>query len=942
MKKFLTVIVALFAVLSYALAQMPTLPKLPTDPKTRIGKLDNGLTYYIRHNEFPEKVANFYIAQRVGSIQENDDQRGLAHFLEHMAFNGSTHFKDNELIEYLRTLGVAFGADLNAYTSIEQTVYNIDNVPTARQTALDSCLLVLQDWSNGLLLLPADIDKERGVIHGEWAMRNSAMQRMLERNLPAMYPGCKYGHRLPIGTMEVVDNFKPEALRAYYEKWYHPENQAIIVIGDIDVDHTEKMIKEMFGNIKAHANAAHVEPVEVPDNEEAIYIFDKDKEMQYSIFMIDMKSDPLPREMMNTQAEYMNSYLSDLVCMMFNSRMRELSQEPDCPFIQLTMSYGSYIYSKTKDAFDITVVAKEGKSREALLAAVRELKRLKEYGFTGGEFVRAKEEFLSQREKDYSNRDKRKNTELYRQCVNHYLDGAAMPDPDLDYQIWQALAQQIPLDIINQGLKQSITINEDKNLVVACFAQEKDGAQYLTVDDMKAIVAEGRNEAVAAWVDNTKNEPLISEENMPKAGKIKSEKKNDVLGYTELTLSNGAKVILKKTDFKDDEVLLRGWADGGKCMYGDADNSNMKFINSIMGTVGLGNFTNNELEKALAGKQANVSLDLSNLVHSGVRGQSTPKDLETMMQLLYLYFTAPQKDEKAYNTLMKSLETQLKNRDLQPATALSDTLTLALYSNNPRFAPATVADLPNVSLDRCLQIMRERFANANDFTFTIIGNFDEMAIRPLICKYIASLPGKGKKAKVTDIRTLFKGDIVKDFKRKMETPQPTVLQVLHAQADYTLENEILASYVGEVLSQMLLKDVREDAGAAYSCGAYLSLSPYKFGSEVMMQVYAPISTPEKVDLALELIKKDIDKLAETADAEMVSKVKANLLKDADVDAKKNGHWAGIIDGYTKYGIDGQTDYKKIVEAVTPEKISAFLKNAVLAHGNKLNVVMRPE
>lgn len=942
MKKFLTVIVALFAVLSYALAQMPTLPKLPTDPKTRIGKLDNGLTYYIRHNEFPEKVANFYIAQRVGSIQENDDQRGLAHFLEHMAFNGSTHFKDNELIEYLRTLGVAFGADLNAFTSIEKTVYNIDNVPTARQTALDSCLLVLQDWSNGLALLPADIDKERGVIHGEWAMRNSPMQRMLERNLPAMYPGCKYGYRLPIGTMEVVDNFKPEALRAYYEKWYHPENQAIIVVGDIDVDHTEKMIKEMFGNIKAHANAAHVEPVAVPDNEEAIYIFDKDKEMQYSIFMIDMKSDPLPREMMNTQMEYMNSYLSDLVCMMFNSRMRELSQEPDCPFIQLTMSYGSYIYSSTKDAFDITVVAKEGKSREALLAAVRELKRLKEHGFTGGEFVRAKEEFLSQREKAYSNRDKRKNTELYRQCLNHFIDGAAMPDPDTDYQIWQALAQQLPLDVINQGLKESITINEDKNLVVACFAQEKEGAQYLTVDDMKGIVAEGRNEAVAAWVDNTKNEPLISEENMPKAGKIKSEKKNDVLGYTELTLSNGAKVILKKTDFKDDEVLLRGWANGGKCLYGDADNSNLKFITPIMGTVGLGNFTNNEIEKALAGKQANVSLDLSSLTWSHVSGNSTPKDIETMMQLLYLYFTAPQKDEKAYNTLVKSLETQLKNRDIQPSTAFSDTLALTMYDNNPLFAPATVADIPNLNLDRCMQIMRERFSNVNGFTFSIIGNFDEATIRPLVCKYIASLPGKGKSVKLTDKRTYFKGNVVKDFKRKMETPQPIVIEVIHAPVEYTLENCVLAEYTGEVLSQMLLKDVREDAGAAYTCGGYLSLTPYKFGPELIMQAYAPVSVPEKVDLALELIKKDIDKLAESADAEIVAKVKANLLKDADVNAKKNGHWAGIISEYSMFGFDGQTEYKKIVEAVTPEKISAFLKNAILANGSKLDVIMRPE
>ena len=319
MKKILTLLVMAFALMS----QAQTIPPLPTDPATRIGKLDNGLTYYIRHNEYPEHVANFYIAQRVGSIQEEDSQRGLAHFLEHMAFNGSQHFKENGLIEYLRTLGVAFGADLIVYTSIEQTVYNIDNVPTTRQTALDSCLLVLQDWSNGLLLLSEEIDKERGVIHGEWAMRHSANQRLFERNLPKLYPDSKYGYRLPIGTMEVVDNFKPEELRAYYRKWYHPRNQAIIVIGDIDVDHTEAMVKKLFSGIKAGENSVDSEPLPVADNNEAIFIFDKDKEMQYSMMMLDMKSDPMPRELKGTQMAYVQSYLTNIICSMFNSHMNE-------------------------------------------------------------------------------------------------------------------------------------------------------------------------------------------------------------------------------------------------------------------------------------------------------------------------------------------------------------------------------------------------------------------------------------------------------------------------------------------------------------------------------------------------------------------------------------------------------------------------------------------
>lgn len=937
MRKILTFVIFALCTVAYA-QQMPQMAKLPTDPKTRIGKLDNGLTYYIRHNEYPEHVANFYIAQRVGSIQENDDQRGLAHFLEHMAFNGSTHFKENGIIDFTRSLGVAFGNDLNAYTSIEQTVYNIDNVPTTRQSALDSCLVILQDWSNGLLLLSEEIDKERGVIHGEWAMRNSAQQRLFERNLPQMYPNCKYGERLPIGTMEVVDNFAYDALRAYYRKWYHPENQAIIVVGDIDVDHTEAVIKQLFSEIKAGPEAAHVEPLMVPDNEQAIFIFDKDKEMQYSIASIMMKSAALPRELKGTQMEYVTNYITTMISQMFNSRMSELSQDPDCPFVQISLGYGSYLVSSTIDAFDATVVPKEGKEREAYAALVRELKRAHDYGFTASEFVRAKEEIMSRVEKAYANRDKRKNTELYREMVNHFLEGNAMPDPDTDYQLFNLIAQQLPLDAINQTLKEGLTINDDKNLVSYCFSQEKDGANYMTADDMKAILAAGRAENVEAWVDNTKDEPLIAQ--MPKAGTIKKEVKNDKLGYTELQLSNGAKVLLKKTDFKDNEILLSGWANGGKALYGEKDYSNLKALDNVMNTFGLGNFTNNELEKALAGKQCSVNVSLGNH-YNLVNGNTTPKDLETMMQLLYLSFTAPQKDEKAYTTLMQQLETILKNRDLQPETQLSDSLMAIVNKHNPRFSNITVADLPNISLDRCLQIAKERFSNANNFTFSFVGNFDEQQIRQFVCQYIASLPGKEKAVNTPDARTHFTGNNICDFTRKMETPKPNIVEVFRADMKNTLENIVLMHYASEVLSMVLLQSVREDAGAAYSVGASGNISSYKGNDYALMQIYAPISAPEKLDNAIELIAKGVADVAANADADMVAKVKANMLKNADVSAKTNGYWNDIFQDYCIEGIDRYTDYKKTVEAVTPAQVSAFMKK-IAESGNFVKVVMRAE
>lgn len=919
--------------------QAQTLQPLPTDPGTRIGKLENGLTYYIRHNEYPDNVANFYIAQRVGSIQEEDSQRGLAHFLEHMAFNGSTHFKGNELIEYLRTLGVAFGRDLNAYTSIEETVYNINNVPNTRQTALDSCLLALQDWSNGLLLKTEEIDKERGVIHGEWAMSNSATQRLFERSLPAMYPGSRYGHRLPIGIMEVVDNFKPQELRDYYEKWYHPENQAIIIIGDIDVDYTENKIKEFFSGIKKGPKAASISPIAVPDNKEAIYIFDKDKEMPYTIMSVNMKCDPMPREMRGTQVAYIQGYMTAMMRTMFSSRISELSQQPDCPFVQLSMGYGTYGVSKVKDALSADVVAKEGKDKEAFATMLREIKRVKEHGFTATEYVRAKEQFLSYREKEYSNRDKRKNDEYYRECVKHFLEGEAMPGIEVDYQLWQALAQQFNVDIINQMAKELITIDNDSNLVCYAFAQEKEGKTYFTAEDMKKTMAEVRAEKLEPWVDNVKNEPLISQ--LPAPGKIKKEVKNDALGYTELQLSNGAKVILKKTDFKNDEIRFSGFAPGGKAMYGEADYSNLKLFEAAISTVGMGNFTNNELEKALAGKVVSFNPSLGNM-YSTVNGASTPKDIETLMQLIYLGFTDIRKDEKAYQAINSMLHTALKNRDIEPENQLSDSLVACLYSNNPRFSNLTVADLDKASLDRIIEIAHERFSNVNNFTFTFIGNFDEATIRPLICQYIASLPGKEKKVAPQEIRTFFKGNVNRDFKRKMEAPKPTIMQCYGAESVYNLKNDILTDYTGQLLSMVLLKVIREEASLTYTIGAGAQLIPMKDKARINVMIQSPIGKPEDVDKALELINKCVNDVAAKADPEMVAKIKANFLKNADVNAKQNNYWANVIETKCIYGVDTHTEYKKIVESITPEEISAFLKNNILSAGNFLNIVMRPE
>ncbi|MBQ4222533.1 MAG: insulinase family protein, partial [Prevotella sp.] len=581
------------------------LPSIPIDDQVRIGKLDNGLTYYIRHNEYPEHVANFYIAQRVGSIQEEENQRGLAHFLEHMAFNGSENFKGNGIIDYTRTLGVSFGGDLNAYTSIDQTVYRVCNVPTKRVSALDSCLLILKDWSNGLLLEEEEIVKERDVVHNEWRLGEGPQQRMQTRSLPKLYPGSKYGERLPIGLMSVIDNFKRQELVDYYKKWYRPDNQAIIVVGDIDVDHTEAEIKRLFSPIKVPANAAKVVAEEVPDNNEAIYVFDKDREMPINQIVVFMKHDAVPNEDKSSIAYLIQDYVTDIIGDMLGARFSEMTQEPDCPFVQAFCSDDNFLLSRTKDAFQMIGVPKEGKDMETLAALIRESKRALDYGFTATEYERAKSEYLASLEKAYTNRDKRKNDEYGNDYRDHYLGNEPIPSLEYLYQTMNQFAPILTVDLVNEAVKELICAS-DTNLVVWEMAREADGLTYPTEAQMAQTVNAVRAETLEAYVDNVKDEPLMLPENMPAKGSIVSETENTQLGYKELKLSNGATVLLKKTDFKDDEVLLQAFAKGGSSLFGEKDYANLKVFDDIIGYSGIGNFSSNELQKALAGKKCNA------------------------------------------------------------------------------------------------------------------------------------------------------------------------------------------------------------------------------------------------------------------------------------------------------------------------------------------------
>ena len=919
--------------------QAQELPTIPVDPEVRTGKLDNGLTYYIRHNGYPEKVASFYIAQKVGSVQENDDQRGLAHLLEHMAFNGTDNFKDNGLQEYLQSIGVEYGRNLNAYTSTDQTVYYITDVPTTRISALDSCMLILKDWSNGITLDTKAIDAERDIVHNEYRMRVVGTQKILEKKLPELYPGSKYGERFPIGLMEVIDKCSPETLRAYYRKWYRPDNQGIIVVGDIDVDRTEAKIKELFAGIKVPANAAKVETIPVPDNNEGIYVIGTDKEQQIPLFLIAMKHDAFPDSLKNTMAYMVKDYLTDVFSQMLNARFTEETQKPECPILQASVEDGNYLISRSKDALMLTLMPKEGQEMEGVATAMRELKRVKDHGFTATEYERAKAEYLSQVEKVYNNREKYRTNDYCQQYVRNFIDSEPIPSIEYEYTTMNQIVPMLSVELVNQ-YAQELICNTDTNFVALALLQEKEGKTYFTTDDMKKTVAGVRTEQLEAYVDNVKQEPLMSE--LPKKGSIIKETENKALGFKEWTLSNGAKVQLKKTDFNAEEIIIRSESDGGESLFGHEDDSNIQFASTILSSSALGDFMQTDLQKALAGKQVGINCNLFGNAH-GLVGHSTPKDLETLMQLFYLSYTNVQKDEKAVNNILNAVSLQLKNASLNNTLVFQDSVASTVYGNNPRFRIPTPEQIESINYDRVLEIAKTLYGNAANFTFTVVGNFDEAQLREYVEQYIASLPSKGKAdLKSKEERTYVNGKVTNHFEKQMENPQAQVNEIWRSNpVKYTLQNIVINDVASRMLDMTFNREIRENLSAAYHAGADGELETG--GPAIYMTITGnAMLNPDKVAEAVPEFAKGMQKTIDNPDLEDLNKVKQILLKQADVDAKTNRYWVNVINRLNRHGVDIYTDYKKTVEAVSAKDISNHLKNTILKSGNHIEVLMMPK
>ncbi|MCQ2226585.1 MAG: insulinase family protein [Bacteroidales bacterium] len=911
-----------------AVAQYQT---LPLDPAVRYGRLENGLTYYIRHNEEPRERANFYIAQMVGSVQEEEEQRGLAHFLEHMCFNGTKHFPGNRIVDYCESIGVKFGENLNAYTSTDETVYNINDVPVLTEN-IDSCLLILRDWSDGLLLEAAEIDKERGVIHEEWRMRSSAFMRILNRNLETLYPGSRYGKRMPIGLMSVVDNFEPKFLREYYEKWYRPDLQAIIVVGDVDVDDIEKRIINGFSDIKMPENAAKFETYEVPVNEESIYVIDKDKEMSSPEIWLCFKGEPLSREMKGTVASYVEQFVMGTICNSLNIRLDEIAKMEDCPFVYAGVSYGEYLISKTCDALQLTVVPKPGQNAEAVDAAMREIERARRFGITPTEISRAKDEILSQVEKAYENRDKQKNSYYINEYVRHFIDNAPSPGLEVDFQTFKMLATALSPQVISDAIA-SLTASVEKNFVVFGLYPDKDDVVLPTPEQLKKAVDNARNAELEAYMDNVNDEPFVAE--LPAMGKISKEEAFDH-GYTVWTLQNGARVFFRQTDFNNSEVLMSARSHGGRMYVDENDDVTAKVFNDIASATGIGSFNSSDLYKKMSGKQvtANVSLSWQS---DNLYGNSTPKDLRTLFELIYLRFQAPANDVDSYNMLINQMRTSLDNAEKQPTIAFNDSLMAAVYGNNPRTRRFKKADIDNVSYDVYRKMYESRFASVGDFDFFFTGAFNADSLKLFVEQYIAPLPGVKSREIRRKAPKYVAGSLENRFTRQMETPQAYVCQMWTGDRNYTVRESVIMKFLSSILDARYVKTIREEAGFAYS----VNVGGVQDDEQYVMQILAPF-TPSKCDSVLLLMRESINDIARNGvTSEELENVRKFQLKNYADSQRTNSYWQSLL--IDRIVLDRTNEgYEDFVKAISSDDIRNYINDVILRDNNCKTIIMLPE
>ena len=934
-----------FTVPSFSQEERPNmaLQKLIIDPEIRHGKLSNGLTYYIRHNEMPKERAEFYIVHNVGSMQEEENQRGLAHFLEHMAFNGSKNFPSkNGIQEYTESIGMRMGENMNAYTGFDETVYMLMNVPVTRQGIIDSCLLILHDWSSFLLLDDDAIEKERGVVREEWRTTRTAQMRMWEQQLPKMFPDSKYGARLPIGSIDVINNFKKEDLEAYYKKWYRPDLQAVVVVGDIDVDKIEEKIKSMFADIPAPANPQPKQLSLVPDNDKSLVSIAKDKEMSNTILNIYYKHDRLPDVLKGTMADFITSYTKSVISIIMSERFSEIVQRSNPPFIAAYANDGDYFISKTKDAWTSTAVVKPGELDRALQALVAETERVKKFGFTEAEYDRAKDNILKAYESAYKDRDKHENSAFAEEYVRNFTDGEYVPGIDVEYKLIKHIVPDFPLEGINSYVSKLFNEDDEEyNVVIGLTGPDKEGVVYPSENELRAMFRAASKAVVVANEDEVVSKILIPE--LPKPGKIVSEKEDPLFGGTTLyTLSNGVRVAVKQTKYKEDQILMTATSPGGTTMFkDDKDIWNLKAINNAIMLGGLGDFSATNLRKALSGKSVMCSVGVG-VSNENFNGSVSPSNLQTLFELIYLQFTGMRIDDDAYASFKERTKSDLDNKYLNPMIAFSDTLTELAYNYHPRNSRMKSSDFDKIDYHRMIDMYKERYADASDFIFTFVGNVDKDSIRPLLEQYLATLPSLNRieKADESQITPFSKGKIKKHFPKKLETPKSSVGLMYTGKMPYNLKNIITTQLIGHILDLVYMEKVREDRSASYNIQSFVRLYDFPKGSATL-QIYFD-TNPEQQDNIINIVKSELERIAKEGPRQTdLDKSRLNIFKGRREIMQQNNFWLNVINEYYYRNFDAYTDYDATLDSITVEDIKSYTKE-FLDQGNEIEVVMYPE
>lgn len=922
-----------------AMAQFDPMQPIPADKEVRTGRLDNGLTYYIRHNEKPKGQADFYILHNVGAIQEEDDQQGLAHFLEHMAFNGTKNLPGKQLIEYLETVGVKFGYNLNAGTSWDQTVYNISDVPTSRQGIIDSAMLILHDWSHFIALRPEEIDSERGVIMEELRTRDGASWRSTMKLLQALGKGTRYEHRNLIGYLDGLKSFEHDALERFYKKWYRPDYQAIVIVGDLDAEATEARLKSLMADIPAPAaDAAQKEVIVVPDNEEPIVSIYTDPEMQGSRVQLFIKRPAMPTQMNDKVAWEVVNVIESFLTTMENARLQEIAMQPDAPFLGAGMGSGDVIgIIPTLNATAFTAMTQDGKLAEGFEALYTEMEKIRRHGFTQSEFERAQENLMRQVERTYANRNDRTNEQFVNIYLENYRKNEPMPDAETEWKLDSMLIKMLNVETVNAFAKETI---QPTNQVIVITAPEKEGIENPTEEEILAIREKVTASEIEAYEDDVVKEPLIPEGTQLKGSPVKKTVENKEYGATVWTLANGTQIVVKPTKFKADEVRMNAQSKGGLSILPDAEYYMGEMMPAVSSMSGVGKFSATELRKQLSGKSATVQPSVGEYA-SAVNASCSPKDIETMLQLVYLNFTQPRFDRNDYDNLMKMLRTQLENAKSNPDFQMQEKVIDVLYGHNPRRQVISTELLDEFSFEALPAIYKKLYPDGNSFRFTFVGNIDPETLKPLVEKYIGSIPASKKPMTFADDKAYpVKGEVTEDFRTPMQQPKVSVNYTFTGDMDYSLENKAALSFLTQALNSRYLVSIREEKGGTYGVQVYGSTD--WIPRETYTMTIAFDTNAEMADELCEIILKELRTIAEEGPlTEDIEKHREFMLKNWKNSLDENGPWMQYLQAKYGSGLDYLAGQEQAIRSLTNADVQALAKK-ILDDGNMVKVVMRPE